>query len=120
MLSTRVLSVEPATDTMVVMLRADVASLADADILGDLQSVFDAMREHQTTNVVFDLSQNDFLASSLLEAVREVGQLVHGAGGRLALCNVSITGREILHVVRFDTLWPILPTRSDALTHVRA
>ena len=118
--SRRVLFVEPTADAMVVMLRADVASLVDADILSDLQSVFDAMREHHTTNVVFDLSQNDFLASSLLEAVREVGQIVQGAGGRLALCNVSVTGREILHVVRFDTLWPILPTRSDALTHVRA
>ena len=114
-----VLSIEPAADAMVVMLRADANSLADTDILTDLQVVVDALRQHESTNVVFDLSQNDFLTSSLLEAVREVGQVVQGAGGRLALCNASVTGREILHVVRFDTLWPILPTRSDALSHVR-
>jgi hypothetical protein len=43
---------------------------------------------------------------------------VRGGGGKMAVCNVSETGREILQVTKFDTLWPIGPSRQEALKAV--
>jgi hypothetical protein len=45
-------------------------------------------------------------------------QKVRAGKGKMVLCNVSDVGREILHVSRFDTLWPICDSCEKALEAV--
>jgi hypothetical protein len=39
-------------------------------------------------------------------------------GGRMAFCNVSDHEREIMRVTRLDGLWPICPSRQEAIKAV--
>jgi len=45
-------------------------------------------------------------------------QQISERGGMMAICNVSEMEREVLHVTRFDTLWPVCGSREDALEKV--
>jgi hypothetical protein len=40
---------------------------------------------------------------------------VKGKGGKLAICNVSPIGREVLSAARFDMLWGVRTSREEAL-----
>ena len=48
-----------------------------------------------------------------------VWKTVRDGGGRMALCNVSAVGGEILRIAGFDTLWPICASREEALEAVK-
>jgi hypothetical protein len=43
---------------------------------------------------------------------------VLGRGGRIAFCNVSPHEREILAVTGLNGLWPVYPSRAEAVAAV--
>jgi anti-anti-sigma factor len=71
-------------------------------------------------HIVLDLHKMDYCGSTALGAFVSLWHGVRERGGRLALCNISKHERELLGVTNLDYLWPLCPSRVEALRAVRA
>lgn len=96
-----------------------ISSLADADLVGEMNRLCAQLGQSDVTSVVIDFSHVAYFGSLMLEALRMLWNSVHHAGGKMALCNVSPVGREILEIARFDQLWPVCESREAAIAAVR-
>ena len=102
-------------DALVVAVHDGVGSFADAEILGEMQGVVAQLREDGARAVVVDFDGVDYFGSSMLEALRLLWNELEPRDGKLALCNLSDVGREIVGISHFDQLWPIYRSRDEAL-----
>lgn len=101
-------------DVLLLQLCGSVSSLADHGILNRLDEIRQQRRAVGLRKVVVDLEQAPFFGSSFLEVVRVLWNDVSAEGGRLVLCSPSPVGRDVLHVAKFDQVWPVVDTRSKA------
>lgn len=106
-------------DVLVVTVLCSVGSLADADILDEMERLLDELRQPGVRGVVIDLERAGYFGSSLLEALRMLWNQICALEGKMALCNVSEIGREVLEITRFDTIWPVYNSCSEAIAAVR-
>ena len=113
---------EAEQDGRVLVLRPhkNVSSLADLDLFTETEELCAQLRQSEIDRVIVDFAEVEYFGSLMLESLRIVWNAVHEHGGKMALCNVSTVGREILEIARFDTLWPVCDSRSEALTSVEA
>ena len=70
------------------------------------------------SHVIIDLQQVARFGSSFLETLRKMWKVSKVRDGKLALCNVSDIGREILAVTKFDSLWLVCSTMEEALASI--
>jgi anti-anti-sigma factor len=108
-------SIENAGETFVVRPLDCVGNLAGPALKAELDGLLEELRHRGSTRVVIDLQRLPYFGTNLLEAMHMIWRPVRAKGGKMALCNVSDVGQEILRVSRFDTLWPVLPTQEEAL-----
>lgn len=101
--------------TLVLAVHGTVSSLGDESALNELERVISEVSQGAVRNVLVDFGQSSYFGSVLLETLRRIWNEVHPRGGRMALCNVSPVGKEILQIAKFDQLWPIVETRKDAM-----
>ncbi|HID76230.1 MAG TPA: anti-sigma factor antagonist [Planctomycetaceae bacterium] len=106
-------------DTLVIMLLGDVSTLIPEHARVELNQALEKLRPPEVKHVVVDFEQIGYFGSLMLGSLHIIWKRVRQSGGRMALCNVSPTGREVLRVARFDTLWPICGSREEALATVR-
>ena len=66
-------------------------------------------------HVVVDLGQIPYFGSTVLEWMVQMWKRVKEKGGKLAACNASPIGREVLTTARFDQLWGVFDSRDEAL-----
>lgn len=107
-------------DVLILILERSVSSLAD-DVL--IEQMRQTLALDGVQGVVVDFSRVEYFGSVLLEALREVWNAVgksHLSPRKMALCGITPITREILHVSRFDTLWPIFATRREAIDAVKS
>lgn len=104
----------------VIELLGVVSSLADSSVLQELEEVRTDLRQGGHKALVVDLAQAAYFGSSLLEAIRILWNDLSACGGRIALCNASEVGREVLQVAKFDQVWPLVNSRNDAIKIVTA
>ena len=119
MSSESVFHVERDGPTLIVTPRMNVSRLADEAVETELHEMQNAFQQAQVKNLVIDFGRISYFGSSMLEAMRSLGTHVRAAGGKMAVCNAAPVCREILHVARFDTLWPLLDSRAEALASVQ-
>lgn len=105
-------------DTLVVVPLRSVGSLGEENVKPELDALLDLLRRPHRRNVVIDLAKVSYFGTAMLKAMHAIWRHVREMEGKMALCNVSDTGREVLHVSRFDTLWPICASRSEAIETV--
>ena len=116
---TKTFTAELEDRTLVVVPLGSVSSLAAESIKPDLDDLIEQLRRPEVKNVVIDFAKVSYFDTTMLGALHNVWKTVREGGGRMALCNVSAVGGEILRIAGFDTLWPICPSRSEALAAVR-
>lgn len=110
-----IFQIEREGATMIIAPQRSVTSLSDEDVKKELAGLFEALDSGEIKNIVFDFGQIEYCGSSMLEAMRRLWKSVPHDGGKLVVCQANNVLLDILHVTRFDTLWPIYPTREDAL-----
>ncbi|NQT15763.1 MAG: STAS domain-containing protein [Planctomycetes bacterium] len=110
-------SIENAT--LIVAPRGDVGMASDEDVHAELPELLSQLQETDVKHVVFDLKKASYFGSVLLGAMSALWGRVRSRGGKLAVCNVSETGLEILQAARFDTVWLICSSREEAIEAVR-
>lgn len=104
----------------VVELLGVVSSLADRTVLQELEEVRAELRREGHQALVIDLAKATYFGSSLLEAIRILWNDLSARGGRIALCNPSDVGREVLQIAKFDHVWPLVNSRDEAIKLVTA
>lgn len=104
----------------VVELLGVVSSLADRSVLQELEEVRTELRQGGQLSLVIDLTKATYFGSSLLEAIRILWNDLSARGGRIALCNPSDVGREVLQIAKFDHVWPLVNSRDEAIKLVTA
>jgi len=105
---------------LVVELLGVVSSLADSSVLQELEEVRTDLRKGGHKALVVDLAQAAYFGSSMLEAIRILWNDLSACGGRIALCNASDVGREVLQIAKFDHVWPLVDSRDEAIKLVTA
>jgi len=109
--------VERDGNAAIVTFKNNLTTIADS---GQLQDLLQQLSDPGITLVLMDMSGVEYFGSIMLETFRDAWKCVSSHDGQFALCSVSEIGREILNISRFDTLWPIYPTRAEALRSLRA
>jgi anti-anti-sigma factor len=111
----KLFDVQVEGQTMVVVCMISAGSLAGEDMSYELTGLLDRFENSDLRNVVIDLQKAAYFGTSMLQVMTALWKRVRARGGKMALCNVSDMGREVLHVTRFDSLWPMCPSRDEAL-----
>ena len=111
----RVFSTDIRENTLIVVVLGSAGSLLAAQIRAELEDILGQLEQAEVRDVVVDCAKAPYFGSSVLQAIHTIWKHVSAAGGRLALCNLSDRTREILHVSRFDTLWPVYASQAEAL-----
>jgi anti-anti-sigma regulatory factor len=106
--------------TMTIEVHGPVSSLANDSALRGLDGTLEQIRANAVRDVLVDFGQSPYVGSGMLEALRMIWNDVHSRGGRLVLCNVSPVCQEILHLAKFDQLWPVVATRQDGERQLQA
>lgn len=114
----RIFDTEIEDKTLIVAPRGKVSTLAGEEVNIELGQLLRQLQEADCKNVVIDLEKASYFGSSMLGALNAMWNRVRSGGGRMAICNVSEVGLEILHVSKFDTLWPICSSRQEAIEKV--
>jgi anti-anti-sigma factor len=99
---------------LVVEVLKPVGSLADDDVLHELDLLLEAVNQHTPQAVIVDFRQVAYFGSSLLESLRVIWRHIEPLGGRMALCNLSPVGRDIIELAKFHQVWTIADNVEDA------
>ena len=112
--------VEQHGDTLVFCAVGNMGSLVEDDVREEWDVLIKQLETFNAKNAVIDLGALDYFGSIMLELLVVLWKRVSSRRGKLAICQVSQVGREILQTAKFHTIWPILNTRDEALTAVGA
>jgi anti-anti-sigma factor len=115
----RIFTAETDGKTLVVAPLGSVSSLAGENVKPELDDLLGKLQRAELKNVVVDLKDVSYIGTIMLGAMHTIWKQVRASGGKMALCNVSVVGREILRISGFDTLWPICDSRDEALDIVK-
>jgi anti-anti-sigma factor len=113
-----VLKVERAGATAIVTPQANLRESDWRAIEAAGGEALRLLEDPSVRNVVLDLGRMDYCGSTALGLFAALWHEVRARGGRMALCNVSAHEREILEVVGFAGLWPVYPSRGEAVEAV--
>ena len=92
----------------------------DAELIREeWAGVLSRLEEANANNAVIDLHALDYFGSVVLELIVVLWKRLSGRGGRLAICNVSPVGLDILMAAKFDTIWPVVSSREQAIKAVQ-
>lgn len=108
-------TLETVEDVLVITIETENISFSDVQLPLELNHLYQWLSRDDVHHVLIDFSRIEFFASSLLEILRKIWLRIKERDGQMALCCLSGTGLDIVHLSRFDTLWKIYPTRAEAL-----
>lgn len=108
------LRTEQAGETLVVAPLFTFAAFAEPDIASEWTEVQEQIATPAVKNVIVDLGAIPYFGSTVLEWMVQMWKRIQAKGGKLATCNASPIGREVLAAARLDKLWGMCGTRAEA------
>ncbi len=106
-------------DVLVIMPLRNIASIDHEATQTEWEDVMAQLRKSPVCHVVLDFGAVAYFGSAILEYVLMLSREVAAKQGRLAICNLSDLGRDLLATTRFDKLGIIVPTRAEAMLAVQ-
>ena len=111
--------VEQHDEILVFAAISAVGTLVEDEAREEWDVVLEMIDDYDAKSAVIDLTNIDYFGSIMLYLMVRLWKWVSAKGGQLALCNVSKIGREILETAKFDSMWPIVETREEAIAAVK-
>lgn len=115
-----VFDVESRPDALVITPKRKIGNLTEAPVQAEWQEILNRISEGKIRHVVFDLKLVPYLGSSMIEAILLVWKRIRSRAGRLVVCNVSETAREVLELSNLPAIWSIYNTREDAIASLQS
>ena len=111
----------------ILSIHDSIGSFSDSEIFKELEQLlhlFDVSRSEDSSakivpGLVVDFAGVEYFGSSFLEAMRAIWNRIEENKGKMVLCNVCGVCLEILEVSKFDTIWPILDSRDEAIAALK-
>lgn len=114
-----VFDVESRSDALVVTPNRKIGNPAEPTVYAEWQEILNRISEGNVRHVVFDLKFVPYLGSAMIEAMLLIWKRIRPRAGRLVVCNISETAREVLELSKLPDIWSICDTREDALNAVQ-
>jgi anti-anti-sigma factor len=105
-------------DVLVVTFLQSAGSASAGEIGAEFKQMRSALDEPQTVGVVVDFTDAPYFGSAVIEILLRFWSPLSKRQGKMALCNVSSPGRQVLKVCKFDLLWEIFASRDQAVQAV--
>jgi len=115
----RYFQVEPNGETLIFSAIDTIGGLVEDEARVEWDALLEQLSEQGAKNAIMDLGALDYFGSIVLELMVVLWKRVSAQGGKLAVCNVSDVGLEILKTAKFDTIWPIVRDREEALAAIQ-
>lgn len=112
-------TVEHSNDVLIISPLDSIGSLEGEAVRDDWVNVLAELESTGVERAVIDLTALDYFGSIMLELIVVLWKRLSGRAGKLALCNVSPVGLEILKAAKFDTIWPVVVGVDAAVDAVR-
>jgi len=109
-------SADTKGNVLVVTLLRSVGSIAENDARDEWADLLEQADDEGIQHVLLDFTALHYFGSVMLEWLVTLWKKLREREGKLAICNVSSVGREILHTAKFDTLWDIHESRDEAFS----
>jgi anti-anti-sigma factor len=114
-----VFSRETIGDVMILTPAADLGSFHESEISHESEDLLEIFRSRpKPVSLVIDLAQTDYFGTAILGAIVKLWKRISQNGGRIAICNVSENVIQMLRVTKLSAIWPIFPTRDEALSAI--
>ncbi len=120
MSSPKFFRVEPNDDALIISAVDNIHGLVEDEVRDECDSLLEQLEQNKAKHAIIDLEALDYFGSIMLELMVVVWKKVTKSGGKFAVCNVSKVGQEILKTAKFDSIWPILASREEAITSVNS
>lgn len=104
--------------TLIIEPVRELGGFSEDEVRGEWDQLLEHLNQTGFKSVILDLGKLSYFGSTMLEMMVVLWKRLSAKHGKLAVCNVSAVGREILHVAKFDTIWPICKNRGEALEKV--
>lgn len=117
--NTRAFEIERQGQTLLVTVLTNLRELDYPKIEAGANGILNLLGNGTIKNVVLDFHKTDFYGSTALGFFMKLWKRIRERGGRMAFCGVSEHEREILKVANLDGLWPICPSREEAIKAVQ-
>jgi len=111
---------ERAGDTLIAFPGGNVRSLAGPEFSVDRAALVEEIRDPEVRAVVVDFANVEYFGSLLLDTLCMAWKHARECGAGMVLCNVSPVGQEILRKAKLNVLWPVFPSREQAVEALRA
>jgi anti-anti-sigma factor len=87
----------------------------DSSTSPEVERACDEQIARGASRLLFDLAHVDYVSSAGLRVFLVAGKKAQRAGGRIALCNLHPTVREILAIAGFDRILTTAVNRGEGL-----
>ena len=114
-----VFDVESSRGVLIVAPIGDAIGFRESDVLANIETVLDQIRNCDPPLVVVDLANSKYFGSVIIGALVSFAEQAQGTGGAFAACNVSDQMEGVLKVMHLDERWNICDTRREAIRTVR-
>src|SRR4029077_15266463 len=107
--------IERHGDIAVIIPSPEVEKLPENLMEQAAQMVLSPLRANPPAGLIFDLSHVDYVGSVFLSFLLRCHKRVKEHGSEVVVAGASKAARELLHMTALDTLWPLYPTRAEAM-----
>lgn len=102
---------------------SETNGVSTVDLFGNLDTVNAGFVEAELTRLVdadanrllLNFTAVPFIASSGLRVLLKVGQALRSRGGKLHICGINDTVREVFEISGFDRIFNVFASEQDAL-----
>jgi anti-anti-sigma factor len=114
-----IFKIEPVANTLVVIPIADHCGFRYQQLHIEANHLQRKFETRVFEHLVIDLADLSYFGTELIGVMIRLARAVTNFGGRSAFCSPSPKMLEVLESMRLTKLWPIFPTRAEALQHVQ-
>lgn len=113
-----IFAVERLGNTLILTPQMDLGELHFWEIEEKGRDLVRMLADPSIRVIVMDFANTGYFGSSALGLLTRLWRMMRDRGGKMALCNVSTNELEILDVVGLGGLWPVYPSREEAVEAV--
>ncbi len=104
--------------TLIVSLMGDCLNTEESALEREIDALHKVFDDPGMKNIVIDIGSLPFFGSIIIGAIMALCHRAIAGGGKAVLCDASEGMRDVLRIMKLDTVLPYFNTREEALASV--
>jgi len=101
--------------TLIVSLQNDCLNTEESALEREIDNLHKVLDEPSMKNVVVDIGSLPFFGSIIIGAIMGLCTKAVARGGKAVMCDASEGMRDVIRIMKLDTVIPYFQTREEAL-----